>query len=64
MLLHPGGGGTGRLLRDRAHLDWVRAQRRKVPLLTSVCTGLLVYAAAGRARQVRRGIQYDAQPPV
>jgi len=126
VLLHPGGSGTRRLLRDEAHLDWVRAQRLAVPLMTSVCTGSLVYAAAGllkgrpatthwaavdelraldasvdvredqrwvddgdmvtsagvsagidmalhlvdrlagaeRARQVRRGIQYDPLPPV
>jgi transcriptional regulator GlxA family with amidase domain len=126
VLLHPGGQGTRPLLRDPAHLDWVRAQRAAVPLMTSVCTGSLVYAAAGllrgrpattywgaveelraldpsvqvrehdrwvddgdlitsagvsagidmalhlvarlagadRARQVKRGIQYDPQPPV
>jgi len=126
VLLHPGGSGTRPLLRDPAHLDWVRAQRATVPLMTSVCTGALVYAAAGllrgrpattywgaldelaeldpsvrirlderwvddgdlitsagvsagidmalhlvdrlagtaRARQVRRGIQYDPHPPV
>ncbi|MGI9098219.1 MAG: DJ-1/PfpI family protein [Solirubrobacteraceae bacterium] len=126
VLLHPGGHGTRRLLRDPAHLDWVRARRADVALMTSVCTGSLVYAAAGllhghpatthwaavdelraldptvqvresdrwvddgdiitsagvsagidmalhlvarlagpdRARQVRRGIQYDPQPPI
>jgi transcriptional regulator GlxA family with amidase domain len=126
VLLHPGGHGTRRLLRDPAHLDWVRAQRAAVPLMTSVCTGSLVYAAAGllqgrpattywgaidelhaidptidvreqerwvddgdlitssgvsagidmalhlvirlagadRAREVKRGIQYDPQPPI
>lgn len=126
VLLHPGGQGTRRLLRDPAHLDWVRAQRAAVPLMTSVCTGSLVYAAAGllqgrpattywgaidelhaldptidvreherwvddgdlitssgvsagidmalhlvirlagadRAREVKRGIQYDPQPPI
>ena len=126
VLIHPGGRGTRRLLEDAAHLDWVRAQRAAVPLLTSVCTGSLVYAAAGllsnrpatthwaamntlseidptvitavdpryvddgdlitsagvsagidmalhlvariagteRAREVRRGIQYDPHPPV
>jgi transcriptional regulator GlxA family with amidase domain len=126
VLVHPGGRGTQPLLDDQAHLDWVRAQRGSVPLMTSVCTGSLVYAAAGllrgrpattywgsvdqlraldssvevleqerwvddgdlitsagvsagidmalhlvarlagveRARQVRRGIQYDPQPPV
>jgi transcriptional regulator GlxA family with amidase domain len=126
VLVHPGGRGTRPLLRDAGHLDWVRQQRRQVPLMTSVCTGALVYAAAGllhgrpatthwaaveelraldpgvdvrdgerwiddgdvitsagvsagidmalhlvarlagpeRARLVRRGIQYDPQPPV
>lgn len=126
VLLHPGGRGTRPQLHDDEHLDWVRAQRAAVPLMTSVCTGSLVYAAAGllrgrpatthwgsldllaeldpsievrpddrfvddgdvitssgvsagidmalhlvarlagvdRAREVRRGIQYDPQPPV
>lgn len=126
VLIHPGGIGTRRLLKDPTHLDWVRARRGDVPLLTSVCTGSLVYAAAGlltgrqatthwawlnmlseldptvitdvdarfvddgnlitsagvsagidmalhlvarfagvdRAREVRRGIQYDPRPPV
>lgn len=47
VLLHPGGIGTRRLLADPVHLDWVRQQRAAAPLLTSVCTGSLVYAAAG-----------------
>ncbi|WP_353941211.1 DJ-1/PfpI family protein [Streptomyces sp. HUAS MG91] len=126
VLLHPGGRGTRPQLDDGRHLEWVRRQRRSVPLMTSVCTGSLVYAAAGllagrpatthwgsldrlreldptidvrpddrfvddgdlitsagvsagidmalhlvarlsspeRARQVRRGIQYDPRPPV
>lgn len=126
VLLHPGGAGTRPQLHDDEHLDWVRAQREVVPLMTSVCTGSLVFAAAGllrdrpattywsaldllgeldptievrrddrfvddgdvvtssgvsagidmalhlvarlagveRAREVRRGIQYDPDPPV
>lgn len=126
VLVHPGGGGTGTLRRDEAHLDWLRRMREVVPLMTSVCSGSLVFAAAGllrdrpatsywsqidllaeldptievrpddrfvddgdvitaagisagidmalhlvsrlagveRARQVRRGIQYDPAPPV
>lgn len=126
VLLYPGGQGTRSHLSDDAQLDWVRRQRDDVPLMTSVCTGSLVYAAAGllshrpatthwaslarlaeldptidvrpderfvddgdvvtsagisagidmalhlvarlggteRARQVRRGIQYDPAPPV
>ena len=35
------------MLHDRGHLDWVRRQRATVPLMTAVCTGSLVYAAAG-----------------
>jgi transcriptional regulator GlxA family with amidase domain len=126
VLVHPGGRGTRPLLRDPLHLEWVRRRRQTVPLMTSVCTGSLVYAAAGllsgrpattywgafdelrrldasveiraderwvddgdlvtsagvsagidmslhlvarlaspeRARQVRRGIQYDPEPPI
>lgn len=126
VLIHPGGQGTRPQLTDDAHLGWVRDQRAAVPLMTSVCTGSLVYAAAGllanrpatthwaslellaeldpsidvraeerfvddgdlitasgvsagidmalhlivrlagaeRARQVRRAIQYDPQPPI
>lgn len=47
VLIHPGGPGTRRLMTDLRHLDWVRSQRATVPLMTSVCTGSLVYAAAG-----------------
>jgi len=126
VLIHPGGIGTRRDLKDDAHLDWVRDQARSASLTTSVCTGSLVLAAAGllahrpatthwasldllaqldptidvrrddrfvddgdvvtsagvsagvdmalhlvarlaspeRAREVRRDIQYDPQPPV
>jgi len=126
VLIYPGGIGTRPHLKDEAQLEWVRRQRETVPLLTSVCTGSLVYAQAGllkgrpatthwaalellqqldptlepkpdaryvddgdmitaagvsagidmalhlivrlkdadRAREVKRGIQYDPQPPV
>ena len=47
VLIHPGGQGTRSLMRDADHLAWVREQRSIVPLLASVCTGALVYAAAG-----------------
>ena len=47
VLLHPGGQGTRRQINDEAHLDWVRAQAGTAELMTSVCTGSLVYAAAG-----------------
>ena len=47
VLVHPGGQGTRVLLKDPDHLAAMRAQRAAVPLLTSVCTGSLVYAAGG-----------------
>jgi transcriptional regulator GlxA family with amidase domain len=50
VLIYPGGRGTrGHLLEER-RLEWVRTQRETVPLMTSVCTGSLVYAAAGILR--------------
>lgn len=50
VLIHPGGHGTRALARDQEHLKWVRDQRAAVPLMASVCTGALVYAAAGLLR--------------
>ena len=47
VLIHPGGRGTRPQLTDDDHLAWVREQRAKVPLMASVCTGSMVYAAAG-----------------
>ncbi len=47
VLVYPGGQGTRPQLQDRNQLDWVRRQRAIVPLMTSVCTGSLVFAAAG-----------------
>jgi transcriptional regulator GlxA family with amidase domain len=47
VLVYPGGRGTRPHLRDEEQLAWVRRQRAEVGLLTSVCTGSLVYAAAG-----------------
>jgi transcriptional regulator GlxA family with amidase domain len=50
VLVHPGGDGTEAMVDDRAHLDWLREQRDKVPLVTSVCSGALPLAAAGLLR--------------
>ena len=47
VLVYPGGQGTRLLVRDHAHLAWLRTMRAQVPLMTSVCTGALVFAAAG-----------------
>jgi transcriptional regulator GlxA family with amidase domain len=50
VLLHPGGVGTRPMLKNEEHLEWVREQRTAVPLMTSVCSGSLVFAAAGLLR--------------
>lgn len=47
VLIYPGGQGARRHLHDAGQLNWVRRQRDTVSLMTSVCTGSLVYAAAG-----------------
>lgn len=47
VLVHPGGPGTRPMLEDPDHLAWIRNCRESVPVMTSVCTGSLVYAAAG-----------------
>lgn len=47
VLVYPGGQGTRPQLTDEQQLDWVRRRKEDVPLLTSVCTGSLVFAAAG-----------------
>jgi transcriptional regulator GlxA family with amidase domain len=47
VLVHPGGDGHLEMIEDEAHLEWVRKQRSRVPLMTSVCTGSIVFAAAG-----------------
>ncbi|MBF6238796.1 DJ-1/PfpI family protein [Nocardia otitidiscaviarum] len=46
-VVFPGGKGTRWMLRDDAVLACVRRFRDKIPLITSVCTGSLVLAAAG-----------------
>lgn len=50
VLLHPGGRGTRPQLADEPYLDWIRRQRAATSLMTSVCTGSLVFAAAGLLR--------------
>ena len=47
VLVYPGGHGTRILLREPQHLAWVHEMRATTPLFVSVCTGALVYAAAG-----------------
>jgi len=47
VLVYPGGQGTRRELADDGVLDWLRGLAARGTLMTSVCTGALVYASAG-----------------
>jgi transcriptional regulator GlxA family with amidase domain len=47
VLVYPGGRGTRKELADDAVLDWIRHHAGSGALVTSVCTGSLVLAAAG-----------------
>ncbi|WP_215449671.1 DJ-1/PfpI family protein [Streptomyces sp. ATCC 21386] len=47
LLVHPGGNGTRGLVKDEAHLRWLRSLHERGTVLASVCTGSLVLAAAG-----------------
>lgn len=50
VVLLPGGRGTRSLLKDESTLELVRGLQSSGVLMTSVCTGSLVYAAAGILR--------------
>ncbi|MGH2756386.1 MAG: DJ-1/PfpI family protein [Actinomycetota bacterium] len=47
VLVYPGGMGTRSHIEDELILSWVRKMSGDNVLMTSVCTGSLVYAAAG-----------------
>ena len=47
VLVFPGGQGTRPLVRDEAVHAWLDKVRSNGALMTSVCTGALVYAGAG-----------------
>ena len=47
VLVYPGGRGTRDHLGDRRIRAWLHAERDRGTLLTSVCTGALVFADAG-----------------
>jgi putative intracellular protease/amidase len=47
IMLIPGGQGTRRLVTDEAFLSWLRARATPASVVTSVCTGSAVLAAAG-----------------
>jgi transcriptional regulator GlxA family with amidase domain len=47
VLVYPGGQGTRNHLEDEAIMGWLKKTAAQASLMTSVCTGSLVYAAAG-----------------
>ncbi|MFD2792308.1 DJ-1/PfpI family protein [Promicromonospora vindobonensis] len=47
VLVYPGGLGTRQLLAQAGHLEWLRMIRKQTPIMASVCTGALSFAAAG-----------------
>jgi len=47
VLVYPGGRGTRGQIGDTAIIEWVRSQAAAGTLMTSVCTGSLVFADAG-----------------
>lgn len=47
VVVYPGGRGTRALVEDPEELAWIRELAASASLMTSVCTGSLLYAAAG-----------------
>jgi len=47
LLVYPGGRGARERVDNASHIEWVRKQASEIELMTSVCTGALVLAAAG-----------------
>lgn len=47
VVVYPGGRGTRTLVTDAEELAWIRELAGGANLMTSVCTGSLLYAAAG-----------------
>ena len=60
VLLVPGGQGTRPLARDEPTLDWIRGHAAGGALVTSVCTGSLVLAAAGLLRERAAATYWNA----
>jgi transcriptional regulator GlxA family with amidase domain len=50
VFLYLGGDCHLAMIEDEAHLGWLRERKSRVPLMTSVCTGSVVFAAAGLLR--------------
>ena len=58
MVCVPGGYGCTALMTDGEVLDWLRAQAAGAKLMTSVCTGSLILAAAGLLDGYRAGCHW------
>ncbi len=54
----PGGYGCYAVMQDAVVLDWLRAQAAGAKLVTSVCTGSLILAAAGLLDGYRAGCHW------
>lgn len=54
----PGGYGCTAMMADAEILDWLRAQAASARLVTSVCTGSLILAAAGLLDGYRAGCHW------
>ena len=55
MICVPGGAPVAPVMRDVVMLDWLRAQAVGAKLITSVCTGSLILAAAGLLEGYKAG---------
>ena len=60
MICVPGGVGVAPIMRDAEVLDWLRTQAAGASLITSVCTGSLILAAAGLLDGYRAGCHWAA----
>ncbi|WP_448585365.1 DJ-1/PfpI family protein [Thermaurantiacus sp.] len=60
LLCVPGGAPVAPVMRDAEVLDWLRRQSGGADLVTSVCTGSLILAAAGLLRGRRAGCHWAA----
>jgi len=58
MVCVPGGYGCMAVMRDEAVLAWLRGQAQAARLMTSVCSGSLILAAAGLLRGYRAGCHW------
>ncbi len=58
IIMVPGGYGVAEAVHDKARLDWLRRQAETAQLVTSVCNGSLVLAAAGLLRGYRAGCHW------